>query len=280
MILTVNVVYAADYDVLIRNGTVYDGTGAPAYVADVAIKDDRVAAIGRFSESSADFEIDASGLAVSPGFFNMMSHAHLSLLKDGRAISDVLQGVTFEVLSEISLSPVSESTAEILSSMFDEEDTEISWRTLGEYLEVVEASGVAPNFGTFVSAGTVRMNVLGMDDVDPTPEQLEVMKAQVEQAMLDGAFGLTTALIYAPNTYAETEELIELAKVSGSYGGIYTAHIRSEGNQFIEAIEETLRIGREGNLPVKIHHLKAGGQPGPGCFDAHLGAGGWLRQVG
>ncbi len=261
MILAVNAAHASDYDVLIRNGTIYDGTGAPAYVADLAIMGDRVAAIGNFPGSSAGLEIDASGLSVAPGFFNMMSHAHLSLLKDGRAMSDILQGVTFEVLSEISLSPVSEPTAEILSSMFDEEDAEISWRTLGEYLEVVEASGVTPNFGTFVSAGTVRMNVLGMDDVDPTPEQLEAMKAQVEQAMLDGAFGLTTALIYAPNTYAETEELIELAKVAGNHGGIYTAHIRSEGNQFIEAIDETLRIGREGKLPVKIHHLKAGGQP-------------------
>jgi len=261
IILAVNVALAADYDVLIRNGTVYDGTGAPAYVADLAIKGDRVAAIGNFSESSADLEIDAGGLAVAPGFINMMSHAHLSLLKDGRAMSDVLQGVTFEVLSEISLSPVNETTAKILSSMFDEEDVEISWSSLGEYLEVVEASGVAPNFGTFVSAGTVRMNVLGMADVDPTPGQLEAMKAQVDQAMRDGAFGLTTALIYAPNTYAETEEIIELARVAGSHGGIYTAHIRSEGNQFIEAIDETLRIGREGKLPVKIHHLKAGGQP-------------------
>jgi len=261
IILAVNVALAADYDVLIQNGTIYDGTGAPAYVADLAIRGDRVAAIGDFSGSTADLKIDAGGLAVAPGFFNMLSHAHLSLLKDGRAMSDVLQGVTFEVLSEVSLSPVNESTAEILSGLFDEQDVEISWSSLGEYLEVVETSGVAPNFGTFVSAGTVRINVIGMADVDPTPEQLEVMKAQVEQAMREGAFGLTTALIYAPNTYAETEEIIELAKVAGSYGGIYTAHIRSEGNQFIEAIDETLRIGREGKLPVKIHHLKAGGQP-------------------
>jgi N-acyl-D-amino-acid deacylase len=261
MILGVNVAQAVDYEVLIRNGTVHDGTGAPAYVADLAIKGDRIVAIGNFSESAADLEIDASGLVVAPGFFNMMSHAHLSLLKDGRAKSDILQGVTFEILSEISLSPVNESTAEFWASLFVEEDVELSWSQLGEYLEVVEVSGVAPNFGTFVSAATVRMNVLGMDDVDPTPEQLEEMKAQVDQAMLEGAFGLTNALIYAPGTYAETEELIELAKVAGRHGGIYTAHIRSEGNQFIEAIDETLRIGREGNLPVKIHHLKAGGQP-------------------
>jgi len=176
-------------------------------------------------------------------------------------MSDVLQGVTFEVLSEVSLSPLTDATAKFWSTSFVEEDVEISWRSLGEYLEHVEASGVAPNFGTFVSAATVRMNVLGMDDVDPTPEQLQLMKAQVAQAMQEGAFGLTTALIYAPATYAETEEIIELAKVAGQYGGIYTAHMRSEANQFIEAIDETLRIGREGKLPVKIHHLKAGGQP-------------------
>ena len=259
--IILNAAHAADYDVLIRQGTVYDGTGMPAYVADIAIRSDRVTAIGDFSESNADLEIDASGLAVAPGFFNLLSHAHLSLIKDGRAASDVLQGVTFEVLSEISLSPVNKSTAEFWASAFVEEDVELTWSQLGEYLETVEASGVAPNFATFVSAATVRMNVLGMDDVDPTPEQLDEMKAQVEQAMLDGALGLTSALIYAPGTYAETEELIELAKIAGRHGGIYTAHIRSEGNQFIEAIDETLRIGREGKLPVKIHHLKAGGQP-------------------
>lgn len=259
--IILNAAHAADYDVLIRQGTVYDGTGMPAYVADIAIRSDRVTAIGDFSDSTADLEIDASGLAVAPGFFNLLSHAHLSLIKDGRAASDVLQGVTFEVLSEISLSPVNKDTAEFWASTFVEEDVELTWSQLGEYLETVEASGVAPNFATFVSAATVRMNVLGMDDVDPTPEQLDEMKAQVEQAMQDGALGLTSALIYAPGNYAETEELIELAKVAGRYGGIYTAHIRSEANQFIEAIDESLRIGREGNLPVKIHHLKAGGQP-------------------
>jgi len=261
MVAAINMAFAAEYDVLIRNGTVYDGTGAPPYKADVAISGDRVSAIGDFAQDSADLEIDASGFAVAPGFFNMLSHAHLSLIEDGRAMSDVLQGVTFEVLSEVSLSPLTDATAKFWSTSFVEEDVEISWRSLGEYLEHVEASGVAPNFGTFVSAATVRMNVLGMDDVDPTPEQLQLMKAQVAQAMQEGAFGLTTALIYAPATYAETEEIIELAKVAGQYGGIYTAHMRSEANQFIEAIDETLRIGREGKLPVKIHHLKAGGQP-------------------
>ena len=261
VLLCLGAAHAADYDVIIRNGAIYDGTGAPAYMADVGISGDRMAAVGDLEKQTATLEIDASGLAVAPGFFNMLSHAHLSLLTDGRAMSDVLQGVTFEVLSEISLSPVSGPTAKMLTRMFGEDDVELSWRSLNDYLELVESSGVATNFGTFVSAGTVRMNVLGMGDVDPTEAQLDEMRAQVEQAMKDGAFGLTTALIYAPNTFAETEELIELAKVAGRYGGLYTAHMRSEGNRFIEAIDETLRIGREANLPVKIHHLKAGGQP-------------------
>jgi N-acyl-D-amino-acid deacylase len=175
-------------------------------------------------------------------------------------MSDVMQGVTFEVLSEISLSPLTDSTADFWSR-FSNDEVEMTWRTLGEYLQTVEANGVSVNFATFVSAATVRMNIIGMDDVDPTPEQLDMMKSQVAEAMEDGALGLTTALIYAPATYAETEELIELAKVAGQYRGIYTAHMRSESNQFIESIDETLRIGREAKLPVKIHHLKAAGRP-------------------
>lgn len=275
-----SIVFAADYDVVIRGGTVYDGTGAAPYAADVAISGDRVSAIGSFPAGSGEREIDATGLAVAPGFFNLLSHAHLSLLKDGRAMSDIMQGVTFEVLSEISLSPLTDATAEIFSKLREKDDVEIDWRGLGEYLQRVEASGVSPNFATFVSAATVRVNVLGMDDVDPSPEQLEEMKAQVAQAMRDGALGLTDALIYAPGTYAETEEIIELAKVASRYGGIYTAHMRSEANQFEEAVDETLRIGREANIPVKIHHLKAGGQPNWGKMDAVLAKINALRAQG
>lgn len=271
---------ATRYDTLIRNGTIYDGTGATPYVADIAIKDGRLSAIGQFSGDSATQVIDASGLAVAPGFFNMLSHAHLSLLTDGRAMSDVLQGVTFEVLSEASLSPLSDAAVARYSKMSGEGEFIIDWRTVDDYLKKVEAKGVAPNFATFVSAGTVRTNVLGLDDVDPTPEQMEIMKAQVEGAMKDGALGLTNALIYAPNTYAETEELIELAKVAGRYGGLYTVHMRSEANQFIEAIDETLRIGREGKLPVKIHHLKAAGKPNWKKMDQVIAKINALREQG
>jgi N-acyl-D-amino-acid deacylase len=261
-------VAAQQYDILIENGTIYDGSGAPPYVADMAVDEDRIVAIGRLDTDGAARVIDASGLAVAPGFFNLLSHAHLSLLRDGRAMSDVLQGVTFEVLSEISLSPLTDESAAFLGSIFDDEGVEIDWRTVGEYLERAEQSGVSPNFATFVSAATVRTNVLGMDDVDPTPEQLEIMQSQVAEAMEDGALGLTSALIYAPGTFAETDELIALARVAAGYGGLYTAHIRSEGNRLVEAVDETLRIGREAGLPVKIHHLKAGGRPNWDKMDA------------
>ncbi len=272
--------FAAQYDVLIRNGAVYDGSGAPPYVADIAIAGDRLVAVGRLEDAEAGLVIDASGLAVAPGFFNTLSHAHLSLIDDGRAMSDVLQGVTFEVLSEISLSPLNDATAAFWESIFEEEDVELTWRSVDEYLQHVETSGVSPNFATFVSAATVRVNTLGADDVDPAPADLEEMKAQVGQAMLDGALGLTDALIYAPGAYAETEEIIELAKVAGQYGGIYTAHMRSEGNQLIEAIDETLRIAREAGLPVKIHHLKAAGQPNWDKIDSALRKINEMRDAG
>jgi len=280
MLAAASVALAADYDVVIRGGTVYDGTGAAPYVADVAISGDKVSGIGHYPGGAGNLEIDANGLAVAPGFFNLLSHAHLSLLKDGRAMSDIMQGVTFEVLSEISLSPLTDATAEIFSKMRDKDDVGIDWRSMSEYMTRVESSGVSPNFALFVSAATVRVNVLGMGDVDPTPEQLEQMKAQVAQAMQDGALGLTDALIYAPGTFAETEEIIELAKVASQYGGIYTAHIRSEANQFEEAVDETLRIGREANIPVKIHHLKAAGQPNWGKLDAVLAKINALRALG
>lgn len=260
-LVTSSATLAKDYDVIVRGGTIYDGTGAPGFVGDVGIVNDRISAIGDLGEREADVEIQAEGLAVAPGFFNLLSHAHGSLLQDGRVMSDVLQGVTFEVLSEISISPVSPATAAYFQKMMEKDGISVDWSSLGGYLEMVEKKGVATNFATFVSSATIRMNVIGMDDIDPDPEQLGRMKEQVAQAMRDGALGLTSALIYAPGTFAETEELIELARVAGSYGGLYTAHMRSEANQLLEAIDEMLRIGTEANLPIKIHHLKAGGKP-------------------
>lgn len=251
----------SDYAVIIRNGLIYDGTGTPPYQSDIAVSADRIVGVGDLSDKTADTSIDASGLAVSPGFFNLLSHAHLSLIKDGRAMSDVTQGVTFEVLSEVSLSPLVPATRAKLAQSYDVGVDELPWDSVAEYLDHVESSGVAVNFATFVSAATVRTNVLGADDVSPTSAQLKEMQGQVDVAMREGALGLTSALIYAPGTFADTEELIALAKVASKHGGIYTAHMRSEANMLLEAIDETLRIGKEAQIPVKIHHLKAGGRP-------------------
>ncbi len=252
---------AADYDLIIRHGTIYDGSGDAAFNADIGVVNDRITFIGNLDDDTAAVEINAQGKAVAPGFFNLLSHAHLSLIEDGRAMSDVLQGVTFEVLSEISLSPLTPETRALLAHSRDVSEDQLPWSTVDEYLEHVEESGVSVNFATFVSAATVRTNVLGAGDVSPTADQMETMREQVAAAMADGALGLTSALIYAPGTFADTEELIELAKVAARYDGIYTAHMRSEGNMLLEAIEETFRIGKAADIPVKIHHLKAGGTP-------------------
>lgn len=252
---------ASEYDVIVRNGTIYDGSGSTAYKADVGVEGDRIAFIGDLEGQSARIDINASGKAVAPGFFNLLSHAHTSLIDDGRAMSDVLQGVTFEVLSEVSLAPLTNRSRAQFAQSRNLSLEELPWSSVDEYLQHVEASGVSVNFATFVSAATVRVNVLGSDDVAPTPEQLVAMQAQVRSAMTDGALGLTSALIYAPGTFADTEELIALSKVAAQHNGIYTAHMRSEGNMLLEAIEETFRIGREAGIPVKIHHLKAGGTP-------------------
>ncbi|WP_238549469.1 N-acyl-D-amino-acid deacylase family protein [Congregibacter litoralis] len=252
---------AADYDLIIRHGSIYDGTGGAVFSADIGVLDDRIAFVGGLDGARATIEIDARGKAVAPGFFNLLSHAHLSLIEDGRAMSDVLQGVTFEVLSEVSLSPLTPETRTLFARSRSVSEDELPWDTVDEYLKHVEKSGVSVNFATFVSAATVRSNVLGAGDVSPNAGQMQAMRGQVAAAMADGALGLTSALIYAPGTFADTEELIELAKVAVKYDGIYTAHMRSEGNMLLEAMEETFRIGKEADIPVKIHHLKAGGTP-------------------
>ncbi len=250
---------AQSFDVLIRNGTVYDGTGAAPITADVAIRGDRIAGIGDFSAASAAMTIDAADLAVSPGFVNMLSHAPVTLLVDPRGMSDTLQGVTLEVFGESSMGPWNETMQRESREGQGDLKYEVAWSTLGEYFDHLQSRGMTPNVCSFVAASTVRVNVLGRDDVAPTPAQLDQMRALVAQSMEEGAMGLTSALIYAPATYASTEELIELSKVASRYGGMYIAHIRSEGNRFLEAIDETLRIAREAALPVEIYHLKAAG---------------------
>jgi N-acyl-D-amino-acid deacylase len=249
-----------DYDLIIRNGTVYDGSGAAPMVADVAINADTVAFIGDLSEKKGLDEVDASGMAVSPGFINMLSWATESLIADGRSNSDIRQGVTLEVMGEgWSMGPLSDQMKE--SSVADQGDFkyDIKWTTLGEYLQYLEDKGISTNVASFVGATTLRIHEIGFEDREPTAEELERMKALAAVAMEEGALGIGSSLIYAPAFYAGTEELIELCKVATEYDGMYISHMRSEGDYWLEAIDELIRIAKEANIPAEIYHLKAGG---------------------
>jgi N-acyl-D-amino-acid deacylase len=251
------------YDIVIRQGTVYDGSGNAPIVADVGINADTIAFIGDLSKAVGKKAIDAKGLAVSPGFINMLSHCEVSLIVDGNSQSDIHQGVTLEVLGEGSMGPLNEKMKkESEDQMKRDPETafKIDWTTLGEYLESLERRGIAPNVASFVSAVTVRIHELGYENRLAKPEEMERMKALVKQAMEEGAMGVTSALIYAPANYANTEELVELSKIAGDYGGMYIAHIRSEGNSILEAVDETIRIARKGKLPAEIYHLKLSGK--------------------
>ena len=255
------------YDVVIRGGTVYDGSGGAPYRADVAITGDRIAAIGAHLAGGGRTEVDARGRAVSPGFINMLSHTEGSLFVDGRALSDITQGVTLEVLGEISMGPLSPTMQRRMAARQGDMKFPVTWSTLGGYLDTVQRRGISPNIASFVGAGTVRTNVLGEADVQPTPAQLEQMQALVKQAMEEGALGLTDALIYAPNTYARTPELIALATVSAACGGIYTVHMRSEADRLEQGIEETISIARASGAPAEIYHFKQAGREDWGKFD-------------
>jgi N-acyl-D-amino-acid deacylase len=258
------------YDVVIRGGTVYDGTGVPGKAGDIGINADTIAAVGDLSKAGGKTEIDAKGMAVTPGFINMMSHAEVSLLFDGNSQSDIRQGVTLEVLGEGSMGPMSDQMKkDDQEAMKRDPDWAytIAWTSLGDYLNVLETKKISPNVASFVGLNTIRVHELGYVNRPPTREELERMKALVKAAMEEGAMGVTTALIYAPANFANTDELIELSKVAAPYGGMYIAHIRSEGNAIEQAIEETIRIAREANIPVEIYHLKFSGQPNWNKFD-------------
>ena len=248
-------------DIIIRNGDIYDGSGNPSYKGDIAISGDRIAVVGNLSNFSAPVEIDATGLAVAPGFINMLSWATSSLIEDGNSQSDIRQGVTLEVMGEgWSMGPYNE---EMKKQELEEQGDikyDISWTTLMEYLEFLENKGVSTNVASFVGASTIRINVLGYENRAPTPEELEKMKQLVRAEMEEGALGIGSSLIYAPAFYAKTEELIELCKVASEYGGTYISHIRSEGNQLLEALEELITISKEANIPAEIYHLKAAGE--------------------
>jgi N-acyl-D-amino-acid deacylase len=263
-----------EYDIVIRGGTVYDGSGKPGVVTDVAINADTVAFIGDLSNADGKREIDAKGLAVAPGFINMLSWAVKSLIIDGKSQGDIRQGVTLEVFGEgNSMGPLNEEMkTEALGDMNRDPDTkyEIDWTTLGQYLESLERRGVATNVASFVGATTVRIHELGYENRLPNAEEMVMMRELVKQAMEEGALGVGSSLIYAPANYSSTEELIELCEVAGQYGGIYITHMRSEGNGIFEAVDETIRIAREGKLPAEIYHLKMAGKDNWSKLDSVL----------
>src|SRR4029450_2389339 len=250
---------------VIRGGTVYDGTGAPGRVTDVAIAGDRIASVGDASEflRGAGVEVvDARGLAVAPGFINMLSWSTESLLVDGRSQGEIRQGVTTEVFGEgASMGPLNDAMKKQMKEDQGDLKYEVSWTTLAEYLAHLERKGVAPNVASFIGAATVREHVLGLDDRQPTPAGRGRGRALVAQEMEAGALGIGSSLIYAPGTYAKTEELIELCKVAARYRGKYISHLRSEGDRFLEALDELTRISREAGLPAEVYHLKAAGEP-------------------
>ncbi len=232
------------HDTVIRNGLIYDGSGKPPFVGDVAIDGDRISYVGPHAPGTGRAEIDAHGKAVSPGFINMLAHPEESLLVDKRALSDITQGVTLEVMGEDSMGPLTPAMKADMTRHQGDLHYDIDWTTLGEYLEKLQSKGISPNVAAFVGAGTVRINVLGEDNVQPTPAQLLQMRGLVRQAMQEGALGVTTALIYNPNTYAKTPELIALASESALCGGMYIAHMRSEGDRIVEAVQETIDIAK------------------------------------
>ena len=256
------------YDTVIRSGLVYDGSGAKPYIGDLAIQGDRIVYVGKRAPGKGRTEIDAHGKAIAPGFVNMLAHPEESLLVDGRALSDLRQGVTLEVMGEMSMGPLNTAMKKDITRQQVDVHYDVDWTTLGEYLDTLQRRGVTPNFASFVGAGTVRQYVLGENNVQPSDAQLKEMRELVHQAMEQGALGVTTALIYNPNTYAKTPELIALARESGRCGGMYIAHMRSEGDRLIEAVQETITIAKESGAPAEIYHLKVAGQANWNKLDA------------
>ncbi|MEX2273588.1 MAG: D-aminoacylase [Vicinamibacterales bacterium] len=250
------------FDILIAGGTVYDGTGGAPVRADVGITGDRITAIApSLPRANAATVIDASGLAVAPGFINMLSWATESLIVDGRSQSDIRQGVTTEIFGEgSSMGPLTEEMRARWTREQGAVTFPITWTTLAEYLQFLEKKGVSPNVASFIGATTIREYVVGLEDRKPTAWELELMQELVKQAMADGALGIGSSLIYAPAFYATTDELIALAKAAAPYQGKYISHMRSEGNRLIEAVTELIRISREAGVPAEIYHLKAAGQ--------------------
>jgi N-acyl-D-amino-acid deacylase len=262
---------AEAYDLLIDNGTIYDGSGGAPFVGDIGIKVDRIVYVGPQAPTAASRTVDASGLAVSPGFINMLSWAGETLIEDGRGMSDTVQGVTLEVFGEgASMGPWNEEMKALDRQRQQDIKYDIPWTTLGQYLEHLEKRGVTPNVASFVGATTVRIHELGEGDVDPTPAQLQRMRALVRQAMQEGAVGVGSSLIYAPANFAETPELIAITEEAAKCGGMYISHMRDEGPKLLEAIDELVEISRKSGAPAEIYHFKQSGRANWGKIDAAI----------
>ena len=259
---------APKYDVIIRGGTVYDGTGAPGVVADVGIRGDSIAAVGDLSGAKGTLEVPAEGLAVAPGFINMLSWANEALLVDGRSQSDIRQGVTLEVFGEgESMGPWNDSMKAEVRAGMGAMQFDITWTTLGEYLDTLAGRGISTNVASFVGAATVRQHVLGHASRAATPEELGRMEALVDQAMQDGAVGLGSSLIYEPGMFATTDELVALSRVVAKHDGLYISHIRNENDSVLDAVDEFLEIARRAGVRAEVYHLKAAGRANWGKMD-------------
>ena len=249
-----------DYNTIIRNGLIYDGNGGAPYPADLGILGDTIAFIGDLKGASALNEVDARGMAVAPGFINMLSHSEETLIQDGRSESEIRQGVTLEALGESSMGPLNPRMKKESQEGQGPIKYEVSWNTLGGYLDFLEKRGISCNVASFVGTGTIREYVVGEENKAPTALQLDSMKFLVDQAMEEGAMGVTNALIYPTDYFAKTDELVALAKEASKYGGIYISHMRSEGNKLFEAVGELIDISRQAEIPAEIYHLKEAGK--------------------
>ena len=256
-----------NYDILIKNGTIADGSGNPTYLGSVGINADTIAAVGKL-KATGTLEIDATGLVVAPGFINVLSWATESLIEDGRSISDIMQGVTLEVFGEgWSMGPLDQDLKKELQSAQGDIKYEMDWNTLDEYLQSLSKRGISPNVASFIGATTVRINHIGYENRAPTDEELTSMKNMVKEAMEDGALGVGSSLIYAPAFYSTTEELIALCKVASEYNGLYISHMRSEGNRLLQSVDELIRIADEADIRAEIYHLKMGGKDNWNKYD-------------
>ncbi len=257
-----------EFDVVIRNGLIYDGTGSPAFIADVGINKDTIAVIGKLKNAKGIIEIDAKNLAVAPGFINMLSWANESLIEDGRSQSDIRQGVTLEILGEgDSMGPLNESMKQDMKNSQSDIKYDVEWTTLGEYLEFLEKKGVSTNITSFVGAATLRIYAVGYDDRAPSVPELDTMKFLLRQAMEEGAVGLSSALQYVPASFATSQELTELCKEVVKYDGMYISHVRDEGDSLLPSIDELISTAKDAGIRAEIYHLKQSGQSSWGLLD-------------